>query len=379
METILQTIKKIDFLLILAPLLLGAFSVIMINSITASGGSYSRAVLIQLIAFGMGLLAVIAAALMDPSFLYRLKWVFYALCFIMQLTVFIPGLAVDSSLTGGQQAWIDLGITTMQPSELVKITFILFLAAWLDEKRETLLTFKGFLHTAAFALPVIALVASIDLGAGIVLFFIFVGMVFAAGLRGRLFGQLAAAFVISTPILYRFLADHQKNRFEAVLHPNNTELDETYQLLQSKIAIGSGGFFGKGIGNGTIKESHFLPVQESDFIFAIICEETGFVGGMAVILLYALFLFRIWRAVTQAREVFGALICVGFLCMFGFQIFENIGMTLGIMPIAGITLPFLSAGGTSVIANMIGVGLVLGVGIRSKAKTYKHISTETAM
>ncbi|MDR1068633.1 MAG: FtsW/RodA/SpoVE family cell cycle protein [Clostridiales Family XIII bacterium] len=379
METILQTIKKIDFLLILSPLLLGAFSVIMINSITSGGGSYSRAVLVQALAFGLGLLAMTAAALMDPVFLYRLKWLFYALCFVLQLTVFIPGLAVDAATTGGQQAWINLGITTMQPSELVKITFIVFLASWLDEKRETLFTFKGFLRTAVPALPVIALVASIDMGAGVVHFFIFVGMVFAAGLRGRLFGQLAAAFFISTPIIYRFLADHQKSRFEAVLHPSNTELKETWQLLQSKTAIGSGGLFGKGLGNGTVKESGLVPVQESDFIFSIICEETGFVGGMAVILIYALFLFRIWRTVTQAREVSGALVCVGFLCMFGFQIFENIGMTLGIMPIAGITLPFLSAGGTSVIANMIGVGLIIGIGVRSKAKTYKHISTETAM
>jgi rod shape determining protein RodA len=375
MERILNFIKKIDFLLIMMPLFLGVFSVIMINSITSDGASYSRTVIIQVVAFAIGLVAMTIAALVDTGFLSRFMWLFYALSFIIQLTVYIPGLSVDPSLTGGQRAWISLGITTMQPSELVKITFIIFLASWLDEKRDTLFTFMGFLRTALPALPLIVLMAAIDMGAGIIAFFIFVGMVFAAGLRGRLFGELAAAFIISIPLVYRFLKPHQKERFEAFLHPANTEIEATYQLFQSKVAIGSGGLFGKGLGNGTIKESNFLPVQESDFIYSIICEELGFVGGMAVIAMYAVFLQRIWRTVTRTHEVFGALACVGFLCMFGFQIFENIGMTMGLMPITGITLPFLSAGGTSVVANMIGVGIVLGISVRSKTKTYKHISS----
>jgi rod shape determining protein RodA len=319
---------------------------------------------------------MIVTALIDPEILRRSTWAFYALCFIIQLTVYIPHLGVD---VGGQKAWITLGITTLQPSELVKITFILFLASWLDNRRETLFTFKGFVLATLPALPVIGLVAAIDMGAGVVTFCIFVGMVFAAGLRGRVFGELAAAFFIAIPILYRFLKPHQKERFEAFLHPSNLELDAALHVYRSKTAIGSGGFFGKGLGNGVIKETNFLPVQESDFIYAIICEELGFAGGILVIALYAVFLYRIWRTVTQAHEVFNALVCVGFLAMFGFQIFENIGMTMGLMPITGITLPFLSAGGTSVIANMIGVGLVLGISVRTKTKTYKHISTEPAM
>jgi rod shape determining protein RodA len=376
METILNFIKKIDFLLILMPLFLGVFSVIMISSITSESTFYPRMVIIQAIAFALGLVGMTIAALIDIDFLGRFMWVFYVLSFIIQLTVYIPGLGMDATLTGGQKAWINLGFTTLQPSELVKITFIIFLASWLDAKRDTLFTFKGFLHTALVSLPVIGLVAAIDMGAGIVIFFVFIGMVFAAGLRGKLFAELAAVFIVSIPLIYRFLKPHQKERFEAFLHPSNTKIDATYQLLQSKVAIGSGGLFGKGLGNGTIKESGFLPVQESDFIFSIICEETGFVGGMAVIAMYSVFLQRIWRTITRAREVFGALVCVGFFCMFGFQIFENIGMTMGLMPITGITLPFLSAGGTSVVANMLGVGLVLGISVRSQTKTYKHIRSE---
>ncbi|MDR1292057.1 MAG: FtsW/RodA/SpoVE family cell cycle protein, partial [Clostridiales Family XIII bacterium] len=138
---------------------------------------------------------------------------------------------------------------------------------------------------------------------------------------------------------------------------------------------GSGGIGGKGLGNGTIKE--LLPVPESDFIFSIICEELGFIGGFLVLALFFVMLTRIWRAIADAKEYFSGLLCVGFMCMFGFQIFENIGMTIGIMPITGITLPFVSAGGTSVMANMIAIGLIVGCGMRSRERTYKHIDSET--
>jgi rod shape determining protein RodA len=119
-------------------------------------------------------------------------------------------------------------------------------------------------------------------------------------------------------------------------------------------------------------------VAESDFIFSTICEELGFIGGFAVIALYFFMLTRIWRAVADAKEYFSGLLCVGFMCMFGFQIFENIGMTMGVMPITGITLPFVSAGGTSVMANMIAVGLIVGSGMRSRERTYKHVDSETS-
>jgi rod shape determining protein RodA len=249
----------------------------------------------------------------------------------------------------------------MQPSELVKITFTIALAAYLQKHREELGTLRGFIRSFLFAAPVIALVAYIDMGAGIVIAIIFIGMVFAAGIRGWLFLRIVAVVVLIFPIGYRFLEDHQKSRFEAWMHPDDPLINETYQPYQSKIAIGSGGLSGKGLGNGTVKE--FLPVPESDFIFSMICEELGLLGGLAIVALFFLMLTRIWRAIADAKEYFSGLLCVGFMCMFGFQIFENIGMTMGVMPITGITLPFLSAGGTSVMANMIAIGLIVGCGM----------------
>ena len=370
METIKFFIRKIDYSLLIVTVIIGTISVVMIDSITQSYSNYPSQVRVQIIGFVLGFVLMIGAIIIDTENLKRFFWYIYALCYIIQVLVFVPGLGEEAF---GSRAWIKLGFTTLQPSEFVKILFIISLAAFLEYQKEKLFSLSGFLKICVFAMPLIGLVAVIDTGTGIVFLAIFIGMVFAAGIKANLFARLAIAFVVAMPIMYRFLAEHQKDRFRAFLDPDNTAIEATHHLRQSKIAIGSGGFWGKGLGNGTIKESGLLPVQESDFIFAIINEELGIAGGMGVILLYAFFLFRIWRTVTLARDVYSALICVGFLCMFAFQIFENIGMTLGIMPITGITLPFMSAGGTSIMVNMISLGLILGIGTRNKLSTYKNI------
>jgi rod shape determining protein RodA len=210
------------------------------------------------------------------------------------------------------------------------------------------------------------------MGAGIVMGFILIGIIFAAGLKAGLFLRLLALFAISVPILYRFMQPHQKERFAAFLHPDNLAINATYQVYQAKVAIGSGGFLGKGFREGTIKASKLLPVQESDFIFPVICEEFGLLGGVIVLVLYAILIARIWLTIAKATELFGALIAVGFMCMFGFQFFENIGMTMGIMPVTGITLPFLSAGGSSVLVNMLALGIILGINFRDTSRSIRY-------
>ena len=182
----------------------------------------------------------------------------------------------------------------------------------------------------------------------------------------QILGKFTAAFAISLPIVYRLMASHQKDRIDAFLHPENTSLPGNYHVLQSKIAIGSGGITGKGRFAGTQKELGFVPVQKSDFIYSVLVEEMGLIAGAIVIILYTVFLFRICNIAWNAKDEQGSLIAVGFIGMFAFQIFENIAMTMGIMPVTGITLPFLSYGGSSIVANMIALGLILNVGIRSK-------------
>jgi rod shape determining protein RodA len=369
----IDKIKRIDFILIAVPAALGLIGVLVINSVTSEYANYPRQVNVQIISFGIGYVLLILAARFDVEHFSKFYRIIWLLSLLIQLTVFIPRLG--SNVGTGSRAWIDLGFTTLQPSELVKITFAIALAAYLRKHRDELGSLIGFIRALLFAAPVIGLVAFIDMGAGIVIAVIFIGMVFAAGIRGGLFLRIVGVVALLFPVGYRFLDDYQKNRFEAFLHPEDTSMPATYQLHQSMLAIGSGGIGGKGLGNGTMKE--FLPVAESDFIFSMICEELGFIGGFLLVALFFVLLTRVWRAVADAKEYFSGLLCVGFMCMFGFQIFENIGMTIGIMPITGITLPFVSAGGTSVMANMIAIGLIAGCGMRSRERTYKHIDSET--
>ncbi|MDR2162993.1 MAG: rod shape-determining protein RodA [Clostridiales Family XIII bacterium] len=374
METnLFDRLKRVDLLLIILPAILGLIGILVIGSVTSDEVDYPRDIYVQALSFGMGYALLALAARFDIEHFSKFYRIIWLLSLIIQLSVFVPFLGLERY---GSRAWIDLGFTTMQPSELVKITFTIALAAYLKKHREELGSLIGFIRALLFAAPVIGLVAFIDMGAGIVIAVIFIGMVFAAGIRGSLFLRIVGVVVLLFPIGYRFLEDHQKQRFVAFLHPEDTTIKETFQLHQSMLAIGSGGIRGKGLGNGTIKE--FLPVAESDFIFSVICEELGFLGGFLVIGLFFVLLTRIWRAVADAKEYFSGLLCVGFMCMFGFQIFENIGMTIGIMPITGITLPFVSAGGTSVMANMIAIGLIAGCGMRSRERTYKHVDSETA-
>ena len=205
------------------------------------------------------------------------------------------------------------------------------------------------------------------MGVVIVMAMMWLILIFFAGMDGKLFAKLSLVFLLFMPLVYKFMASHQKERIDAFLHPDNLSLGGNYQVWHSKVAIGSGGFWGKGLFMGTQKELKFLPVQKSDFIFSVIVEELGMLGGMALISLYTLFLYRIIKIARSAKEFYGSLIAIGFIGMFGFQIFENIAMTMGLMPVTGITLPFISYGGSSIVSNMISLGLIINVGMRNKS------------
>ena len=217
-----------------------------------------------------------------------------------------------------------------------------------------------------YCLPFILIVTKEDLGSGLVFGVVWVTMIFYAGIDGALFAKCAAAVAIFIPIAYHFMDDYQKDRIKAFLHPDNLTIAANYQIYQSKTAIGSGGIFGKGLFHGTQKDLNFLPVQNSDFIFAVIVEELGFVGGIAVIAIFTVLLINIGRVAHKCHDLTGSLIVMGVLGMFLFQIFENIGMTMSVMPATGITLPFLSYGGSSILSNMIAMGLVINVAIRNR-------------
>ena len=356
--------KEVDKFILIIVALLGITSILMLESTVYDGGFVlARPVLIQAISYIMGFGVLILVQHIDYRFFIGLEKFLYIAGVLLLLTVYTP--LGDSRY--GSRNWIDLGFTTLQPSEFVKILFVLIMAGWLSEHRDELDKFSGVLKAALVGGPMILIVLKEDLGSALVYAVMWVFMVFFAGIDYKIFIKCALAVVASIPLVYRFLDDYQKERIEAFLHPENLSLSGNYQVWQSKVAIGNGGLTGEGLFQGTQKSLDFIPVQQSDFIFSVVVEELGFFGGAVVIALYGMLLSRFCVIIRDCVDLYGALIVIGFTAMFLFQSFENIAMTMGMMPVTGITLPFLSGGGTSVIASMISVGVILNVGANNKA------------
>ncbi len=352
-------------MLLLLPLVLGCIGIVMIGSTAYSGSlAYTGDMKVQSMAFLLGLLSIGILLLIDYQVFDRLQKPFYVIGILLLLAVFLPGLGSEQY---GTRGWIDLGPLNLQPSEVCKVIFILVLASYLSRREEELHGMRDLIFCGLFILPYVGLILlQGDLGNALVYLVITVVMVYYAGIDGKLYAKVAVAGCAMLPLAYFCLHGYQKLRIDAFLHPNDLSLPGNYQVWNSKVALGSGGFFGKGLFAGTQKNLKFLPVPESDFIFSVVGEELGFLGGAVLILLYALLLWRIGRAAADAKDMHGALIAVGALGMFFFQIFENIGMTMGVMPVTGITLPFVSYGGSSVLTNMTIIGLVLTVRLRNK-------------
>ncbi len=358
-------LRNIDKTLILMPIFFAIISILMIGSISYKGAFIiNKDIIVQSTAYAMGIVAILLILMFDYKSFETMEKFIYVSSLLFLLTVYIPGLGL---VQYGARSWIDLGPVNLQPSEIVKITFILAFASYLSRNRHTLTSFKGVLMAFLYSAPFILIVIKEDLGGAIIYVVVVIVMVFYAGMDYKILAKLSLFVVVAAPIAYRLMAPHQKVRIDAFLNPDNLAFEGNYQVWNSKVAIGSGGFWGKGLFQGTQKELKFLPVQKSDFIFSVIVEEFGMIGGAFVLFLYTIFLYRILSIADKARDMYGALITMGLFAMFGFQIFENIAMSMGVMPVTGITLPFISYGGSSVVANMIAVGFILNVGIRSKS------------
>ncbi|MEE3362316.1 MAG: FtsW/RodA/SpoVE family cell cycle protein [Anaerovoracaceae bacterium] len=354
--------------LYLMPLVFFVISMLMMLSTSYDNGIViSKTVVIQGVAYVLGFVIILFMANIDYETFQDIQVKLYVGSIIFLLLVYVPGLGVEMN---GARSWINLGVTTFQPSEIVKITFILLMADYFRRHKVQLRTFGGVLKSMIYAAPFILIILKEDLGSALVFMIIYVVMLFYAGISYKLFGELVAVVALLTPVAYSFLADYQKERITAFLHPNNLSLQGNYQVWQSKVAIGSGGFFGKGLFHGTQKALDFLPVSNSDYVFAVLCEELGFLGGFLLIAAYAYFIYGMTKVATRAIDEYGALVVIGVIAMFTFQIFENIAMTMGIMPATGITLPFISYGGSSVLCCMLALGLVLNVAIKNKNVTF---------
>jgi rod shape determining protein RodA len=288
----------------------------------------------------------------------------------MLLAVYVVG-----HKSRGAQAWFQFGTYQFEPSEFAKIGLIVALASYCAAFKGRL-RFRGLLVVLLLAaIPIAMIYKQPDLGTALVLAAVLVAVLLIGGASARLLGLLALiAIVLGVGVVhFHVLQSYQQARLSSFINspdqPNAALLRSTagaseYNLAESKITIGDGGLYGKGIGKGSQTNLSYVPEQRTDFIFTAVGEQVGLVGSGLLLLLFAIVIWRTWRAATLSRDLVGTLICVGVLAMLMFQVFENIGMTTGIMPVAGIPLPLMSYGGSAVLATFAGIGLVLNVRMR---------------
>jgi rod shape determining protein RodA len=270
------------------------------------------------------------------------------------------------AVRGGSRRWIDFGSLNLQPSEFAKIAVALVLAKFFgDARRPAVTTGDLIIGGALTAVPFLAIYRQPDLGTAATLLPVLFIMAFVAGMPLRIFGVLAIIAALAAPLAWTFaLQDYQKERVSTFLDPEADARGAGYQQLQARITTGSGGPFGKGFQKGTQGQLRFLPVAHNDFIFSVLAEEHGFAGVVAALGLYLFVIHRSIGAARLAKDRLGAYLVLGVLASFTFQVLYNIGMSAGLLPVKGLTLPLMSYGGSSMIATLAGFGLVLNVRMR---------------
>ncbi len=350
--------EKTDVKLILATILASVYGLLLITSAVKSSESKSN-IIIQGFAMLVGIACMLILAAMDYQVLLTLnKFIFVIYIFLLILVLFI-----GTGESVGTVGWIAIGPVHIQPSEFAKVGFIITFAchiAAVQEKINKLSTILLLLLHLCVPLGLILLQP--DYGTSMVFIFIAIVMLFYAGLKLRYFIIAAGSFAAASPLLWFFVLDEfQKNRIRVFLNPEADPAGSGYNVIQSKLAVGAGEFWGKGLFKGTQIQLNYLPGKHTDFIFAVAGEELGFFGCLLVILLLSYIIFRIIKGSTTVKSSAGSLVCMGVASMFIFQAFENIGMSIGIMPVTGIPLPFFSYGGSSIITSFIAMGLVLSI------------------
>ena len=361
----LSRLRLLDPMLLLASLALSVFGICAVYvAVTDARQAYA---IDQGIGFVVGLAGAIPLTLIDYRIWQRFLRPIYGLVIAMLLAVTLIGAAA-----GGATRWIAVGPVQVQPSEFAKLLMVVVLAGYFAEKPvgEHSVFVKAL---CILSVPGVLVFVQPDLGTALVFGAIFVVMAYVAGARLIQLGGLAAATVLSAVLAVKLhiLEPYQVARLTAFM---NSGGDNTlgYQVAQSKLAIGSGGLIGKGLDAQTLSNLGFLPEDHTDFIFSNLAERVGFVGSLALILLFFFLIWRILHVATISRDRFGVLIAVGVATIFLFHLFVNVGMTMGIMPVTGIPLPFISYGRSNLVLSIISLGLLQSIAIRSRSEISKH-------
>ena len=359
-----RVLRNWDWILAVVTLLLSVIGILVLYSITYKAKELAVPVdwRMQLLYVGLGLAAMLVTALIDYRIWSRLTTWLYFLALGLLLVVAVVG---KSAL--GATRWIDLGFFQFQPSELAKLALIFSLARFLADYYEQMDQLKYLLISLVYVLlPMSFVLAQPDLGTALVMLVVWLVMVLSAKARPIYLAGMALASLAALPVVLRFLQPYQRQRLVTFFNPMADPLGTGYNVVQSTIAVGSGQLTGRGLAAGSQSQLNFLPSQHTDFIFAVLAEKMGFVGGMLLIALFGVLLWRGLAIGWKAADRFGFFLCVGVVTMFLFHFFVNVGMNMGIMPVTGIPLPFVSYGGTSLLIGMLAVGLLQSVATRRK-------------
>lgn len=308
----------------------------------------------QIIYVGVGVLVFWVISRTDYNVLRNYSSIIYIV-----MVGFLIIVEVFGATRLGATRWINLGFFQFQPSEFAKLALIIVLAKFFSDNYEKSGSIKYLLLSLLYlALPLLLVLAQPDLGTALVLLMVWLAMALTTKLKMRYFLILLGIVIISLPIVYPRLAPYQKQRIATFLNPTANPETTGYNVNQAIIAVGSGGIFGQGLSSGSQSQGNFLPSQHTDFIFAVLSEKLGFLGGFVCVFLYCVIIFRaIWIA-KNSTDRFGTLLAIGIATMFAFHAVVNIGMNIGLLPVTGIPLPFISAGGTSMIISLISIAIL---------------------
>ncbi|MBR1604884.1 MAG: rod shape-determining protein RodA [Alphaproteobacteria bacterium] len=357
-QTLGEKFANISFSYVLFICVLAGIGFVVLYS--AANGNWNPWAIKQLIRFGMGFCLMIVLALTDIRFFMRYAYVLYFITLLLLIAVEVGG-----HIGMGAQRWINLGIIKLQPSELMKISLVLALARYFHATSlQTIRTIPGIIPPALMALfPAALIVMQPDLGTSLMLVFTTVAIFFAVGVQLWKFALVGAGALSVMPIAWHFLHDYQKNRVLTFLDPERDPLGAGYHIIQSKIALGSGGIFGKGFMNGTQSHLNFLPEKHTDFIFTMLSEEFGMIGGVVIIVLNMLILIYSYAFAIRCASYFGKLVAIGLATNYFLYVFINTAMVLGLIPVVGVPLPLISYGGTVMLSIMASFGIILCVHI----------------
>ena len=348
-----QHMLHFDAALLFGLLTLSALGLFVLYS---SAGADEQLVTRQVVRLAIAFGAMVTFAQIRPQWLQRWTPWLYGLGLILLIAVLVAG-----DIGKGAQRWLDLGFVRFQPSEMMKLAVPMMVAWYLSDKRLPPGNFRLLIAGAVIVLPVLLIAVQPDLGTSLLIASAGFFALFLAGLSWKLLGGLGLLAAAGAPVLWHFMHDYQRQRVITFLNPEQDPLGTGYHIIQSKIAIGSGGLFGKGWLNGTQAHLEFLPERSTDFIFAVLGEEFGLFGIVVILVVYSFIIVRSLYIATQAQDTFGRLLGGSLAMTFFIYFIVNTGMVTGLLPVVGLPLPLISYGGTSMVTLMAGFGILMSI------------------